>query len=83
MFRLISGQGDYLNKLTTPGRDTMLMDVWMEWAKKYGPLFHYRLYHKHVVPIVYGPDAIKVTVLFNFFVKVSVKIQLHTNELMP
>ena len=38
----------------------MLMDVWMEWAKKYGPLFHYRLYHKHVIPIVFGADPIKV-----------------------
>lgn len=57
--RLISGQGAYLNRLSARGSNTMLMDVWMEWAKKYGPLFHYRLYHKHVIPIVFGADPIK------------------------
>lgn len=59
--RLISGHGDFFREvLGSSGRYGIMFDVWLDWAKEYGPLFHYRHYHKHVIPIVFGEDTVKV-----------------------
>ena len=56
---LISGHGDYLRRVTARGNNIIMFDVWLQWAKKYGPVFKYRHYHRYVVPIVYGAQHIR------------------------
>ena len=56
---LISGHGDYLRRATARGNDIIMFDVWLQWAKTYGPVFKYRHYHRYIVPIVYGAQHIK------------------------
>ena len=60
---LIAGQGDYMRAVVAREKNTPramnMFDVWLVWAKEYGPLFHYRHYHRHIIPVVYGADDIK------------------------
>ena len=60
-YSFISGHGDYFKKVIGSSKKYDIMfDVWLDWAKKYGPLFHYRHYHKHVIPLVFGAETVKV-----------------------
>eukprot|EP00116_Pleurobrachia_bachei_P003881 sb/3464143/ len=36
-----------------------MFDVWLEWSKTYGPIFAYRHFHRHLVPVICGADSIK------------------------